>query len=384
LSAPRVDIGIPTRNWGLKGRRSYLTETIDSVLAQTFTDWRLTISENGLGRSLDDLVGRYLEDARVRYVATGKQLSGAGNSTALLRSAKAPYVALLHDDDRWDPDFLARRVSFLDEHPGCGFVFGGHRLIDEDGRVFWRSEPTLTPGVHAPREYLPLLIRHHRKPQPPTALVRLDAYRSVGDAFDERFPGWDYEMWIRLAARFPCGFVAARDADYRIYADQTGRSERWGTRWIELDDHIQAVVAREGLGELFSPSERRRQRATALLRSAIDEAEGGESRDAAHHAAEAARLWPAAVVTGRFAAVVATIAGGSRARRVLAAARRRIRRLRAGRSLARLPTSRIRPARRIAPRLGEGPDVALRRAEEPGPDPPRPTRRDPRRRLPLA
>ena len=35
---------------------------------------------------------------------------------------------MLHDDDRWDPEFLARRLAFLEEEPECGFVFAGFRL----------------------------------------------------------------------------------------------------------------------------------------------------------------------------------------------------------------------------------------------------------------
>jgi len=65
------------------------------------------------GGPVADAVAPYLGDPRVRYSSTGTPVGAAGNMTALINSETAPYVALLHDDDRWEPDFLARRVAFL-------------------------------------------------------------------------------------------------------------------------------------------------------------------------------------------------------------------------------------------------------------------------------
>jgi hypothetical protein len=51
------------------------------------------------------------------------------------RRRTAPYMALLHYDDRWSPEFLARRVAFLERHPSCAMAFAGGQVIDEDGRL---------------------------------------------------------------------------------------------------------------------------------------------------------------------------------------------------------------------------------------------------------
>jgi hypothetical protein len=333
-TSARVDIGIPTKDWRRAGRPIHLREAIASVLGQTFGDWRLTVSENDVEPHLSDVLDPYLADERIRHVTTGAAVTGAANSSALLAAAEAPYVAILHDDDRWDPEFLARRVAFLDAHPECGFVFGQHRLIDEDGRLIWLSRPSLPAGVHASRDYVPLLIRYHRKPQPPTALVRLDAYRAVGAAFDDRFPGWDYEMWIRLGARFPCGFLAEWDSDYRVHAASAGRSERWGRRWVELQDHIEGIVDRD-LPGLFPAGERAQQRAVAFLRAAVDEAEGGRRREASALLAAAAREHPSALASARTLVILLAVAGGPAAQHAVTRLRGTTRQLRARRSVAR-------------------------------------------------
>ena len=68
------------------------------------------------------------------YTATGENLGAAANWTRLIQQATRPYVTLLQDDDVWDPEFLARRVAFLERHRSCAFVFSGERKIDHDGR----------------------------------------------------------------------------------------------------------------------------------------------------------------------------------------------------------------------------------------------------------
>ena len=95
-SRPVVDVGVPTR-----GRPQYLRETIESVLAQTFLRWRMTVSENGPGdEEIRAIVEPYLADPRVRHVPTGSEIGAPENATRAVDAGEAPFVALLHDDDQ--------------------------------------------------------------------------------------------------------------------------------------------------------------------------------------------------------------------------------------------------------------------------------------------
>src|SRR5215210_4579156 len=106
-SEPAVDIGLPTRGVAL-----YIEETIRSVLAQSFENWTLLISENGLGGGeLEERLRPYLSDPRIRYSATSEDIGAAGNHTRLIQAGSAPYVGFVHDDDRWHPEFLKRRLE---------------------------------------------------------------------------------------------------------------------------------------------------------------------------------------------------------------------------------------------------------------------------------
>ena len=66
---------------------------------------------------------------------------------------------------------------------------------------------------------MPLLLRHNLIGMP-TVLVRRSAYEAVGPAFDEHTVYFDYQMWLRLALRFPVGYLAVWDASYRVHDRQ--------------------------------------------------------------------------------------------------------------------------------------------------------------------
>lgn len=307
-SEPRtiVDVGIPTL-----GRPELVREAVESVCAQTLTAWRLAISENGpAGSETEAALGPYLEDPRITYSATGSVVSGQENWTRLIRRGDAPYVALLHDDDLWDPAFLERRVEFLERHPQCGFVFSGNREIDADGAVLRETRLVLPEGAYAPETFFPILYEHNVI-GPPSILVRRDAYEAVGAYFDAEFnPYWDYEMWLRLAARFAAGYLNVRDCSYRMHDVRlTFTVRRYGASYLQAIDRADALLT-ESTEIVVPANRRRRRRARALLTTALDCFEAGERRSGAQHLRQAVRLHPRVVLDVRFPAGLAALIGG--------------------------------------------------------------------------
>jgi glycosyltransferase involved in cell wall biosynthesis len=311
---PRVDIGMPTR-----GAAPYLDEAIGSVTAQTYGSWSLFISENGPGE-LRERVEPYLGDSRIRFSPTGEDLGAARNHTRLIQEGDAPYVAILHDDDRWDPEWLERRVDFLEQHPECGFVFGGNREIDERSQVTSSSELVLSEGVHASREVVPQLVGHNLVGIP-TVLVRRSAYEAVGPEFTEETVSFDYEMWLRLALRFPVGYLAVRDADYRVHSGQvTMTNRKRGEDQIRLVERIRSLVA-EAPGIEGDERGLRRRLARAHLSAALDALQGPDRPGARRHLQAALKEYPPSALDPRAAGVVAGFVLGRRGRRALDRAR---------------------------------------------------------------
>ncbi len=308
----KVDVRIPTRSVA-----PYIHEAIACVLAQTFEDWTLLISENGApGGKLERELERYLADPRITYQAIGADLSAATNHTRLITSGDAPYVGLLHDDDRWAPEFLERRIDFLDRHPECGFVFSGNYEIDSASRRTGQSKLIRGEGVYQPRELVPLLLRRNVIGMP-TLLVRREAYDAVGPAFDEETVFFDYEMWLRLALKYPAGYLPVRDADYRIHDTQvTMTSKRRGEQQVRLFQQIEGMLASSP--EL--PVDRRwlrRRIAGAHLSAALDDLEDGSRDPARAHLRRALKTYPASAIDPRTPTALVALALGRYGRRAL-------------------------------------------------------------------
>jgi GT2 family glycosyltransferase len=285
---PLVDVGIPTY-----GRGPYLAESIESVLGQTYPDWTLTISENGPpSDEIGHIVESYLSDPRVRYVATGTNIGGAGNSTSLLRAGIGPYVGILHDDDLWGPGFLARRVDFLEAHPECGLVFSPCDFIDDAGAALFRFDVNLSEGVQGRKMFLRRLYRGNLICAP-TALVRRESYELVGPTFSESLLFWDYEMWLRIAANYAVGYLEQVDAFYRVHAAQATQDNR-----LRVGDHRLALLAEAEkiVAGDFPKIERRRANSKALVRTSLDAFGEGNRRKAIQRLVLAVRAHPAAPV----------------------------------------------------------------------------------------
>ena len=293
----------------------YIDAAIRSVVGQTYRHWSLFVSENGPGE-LEERLQPHLADARIRFSPTGQDLGAARNHTRLIKNGDAPYVAILHDDDRWDPEWLERRVAFLERHPECGFVFSGNREVDEESRETRRSELVLGEGVHTPQEVVPLLIRHNIIGIP-TVLVRRSAYEAVGPRFSEDTISFDYEMWLRLALRFPVGYLPVRDADYRVHGRQvTMTTRKRGEDQVLLVERIQSLVAAApGIDD--DDRQLKRRLAGAHLSAALDALQDPDRRTARRHLRKALREHPRSALDPRTPAAIVGLALGAKGRRAL-------------------------------------------------------------------
>lgn len=337
---PAVDVGMPAYC-----RPEFIGEGIESVLAQTHTNWRLVVSENGPGGGeVEAAVQVYTSDRRIRYVATGENLGAAANWTRLIQAGSAPYFTLIQDDDAWDPDFLARRVAFLERHPSCAFVFSGERKMDRDGREIaierTRSLPTkdvsevLAEGVYTPQEFFPIMYRHQlggiHTPSICSVGVmsRRSALESVGAFFDETFPFlyWDVELYLRMALRFPTGFLAVRDAMQRLHHPSiTSETGFEGERWIQYHEYYGESI-RRGLPGVQLPRQFDQLRSEAYIMGALDALELAKRRKGARYLSSAIRAYPPSLLNPRVAAGAIGLLLGSRGARALRRARDRVRR----------------------------------------------------------
>lgn len=265
-SATYVDVGLTAYR-----RVTFIDEAIGSVLAQTYPHWRLTICDNGLGGGdVERAAQPYLDDPRVSYRATGRELVQADNWTNALNQGTGPYVAVLNDDDRWHPGYLAARVEALEAHPECGFACSEWVQIDEGGVEIMRAPAVFAEGVLPRLRSAQWLIRHNAI-VPPAIVIRRSACDAVGPFFDPTWQYFDWELWSRLAARYPVYYLARQDNDFRRHSAAFTYSEREPPeQLVAMFDHLERVFTREVEGFRLSSLDRARIRSQILLRAAAD------------------------------------------------------------------------------------------------------------------
>lgn len=306
-----VDVGLPAY-----GSPLYLAEAIDSVVGQTYPHWRLTVRDNGPGGGeVARVIEPYLSDSRVTYECTGEVVSQAANWTAAIRAGEGRYVALLCDDDTWDPEWMEHRVGFLDEHEECGFVFGSYREIDGHGAVRREVPHRFSAGVVPREEFVPRMYRFNPVGIS-SILVPRRSYEEVGYEFDPLFVNIDREMWMRIAVRRAVGYVPYRDCGYRLHGHTvTSATRKHGLELLRTVDRYDKLIAEQGVS--VAPDLLGRRRANALLTLALDSLQDGERRKAAGMFRDALRVHPRSALDPRVSTVLALLVGGAPARRIV-------------------------------------------------------------------
>ena len=175
MSEPAVSVVMAVKN----GER-YLAQALDSIAAQTFTDYEVVIVDGGSTDASLRIAGSYAKVRTIQQQGTG--FMGAWNEGIAV--SRAPYIALLDSDDYWVADKLATQMDYVRAHPGTDCVIGHVRFF-------------LEPGVTAPpRGFKPSLLEgSHVGYIPGTSLIRRDVFDRLGP-FEERWTITSDLVWF--------------------------------------------------------------------------------------------------------------------------------------------------------------------------------------------
>lgn len=215
---PRVSVVIPTFNC-----ERFIGRTVDSALRQTYRDFEIIVVDDGSTDGTQAVLAQY-GDA-LRYIRQANQGASAARNAAL-STATGEYLAYLDADDVWDPQKLARQVTYLDANPACGFVHTEVAVIDEQDMVLHaRFNQETGRTVPQGRCLNDILQRSHI--QTLTVLERRSAFERAGK-FDLRLPvAQDYLHWIQVVLQgYEVGYLPDPLGQYRWRAGSLMSSQR--------------------------------------------------------------------------------------------------------------------------------------------------------------
>jgi glycosyltransferase involved in cell wall biosynthesis len=126
---PTVTIGIPVYNG-----QNYLEQAVDSVLAQSYTDFEVVITDNASTDRTREICENYAQqDSRVRYFRSAENKGATWNFNRAFELSRGKYFKWLAHDDMVAPDYLAKCVAHLDEDSGVVVSYSRVRMIDGAG-----------------------------------------------------------------------------------------------------------------------------------------------------------------------------------------------------------------------------------------------------------
>ncbi len=139
---------------------TYLAESIESILCQTYENFELIISDNASMDSTPDICRHYAQqDSRVRYVRQPYNIGSAANHNFVIEQARGALIKTASHDDLYAPDLLRRCVNALDEHPQVVLAHSWSAVIDSFGVVTRVVDyPVTTDAPRAPDRFRSMLL----------------------------------------------------------------------------------------------------------------------------------------------------------------------------------------------------------------------------------
>lgn len=206
----------------------YLSQAIESVLNQTFSDFELIIFDDASTDGSEEILNG-LSDPRIRIFRNKNATRGAAFfKKSFLESSNGEYIAIHHSDDMWDAQKLEKQVAFLDANLHIGAVFTNIVVIGDDDEL-------LKEGTHP---YQTVFDQHNRSRYEwlnyffckgnalchPSVLIRRVCYEDCGTYRYGFSQLGDFDMWVRLCLKYDIHVLPEKLFKLRVHSNEANAS----------------------------------------------------------------------------------------------------------------------------------------------------------------
>lgn len=203
---PRVSVVTPAYN-----AAPYLTQAIDSMLGQTFTDLEMIVVDDASTDRTPDILAAY-RDPRLRVIRNDRNLGVVGSRNRGMRLARGEFIAPFDADDVSLPTRLAKQIAHLDNHPGIVLLGTATRYLEAGELRPGKSVFDTSPVVLRWLMHVSNPLGHS------TLLYRSSAVRALGELMLEGHLAEDFDYCHRLLAQGDLGFLNEPLVLYRRHA----------------------------------------------------------------------------------------------------------------------------------------------------------------------
>lgn len=170
----------------------YIGDSIESVLAQTYSNWELIIVDDCSSDNTDEIVAKFT-DKRIRYLKNEKNSGAAVSRNYALREAKGKWIAFLDSDDLWHPQKLEKQLAFM-KAKGYKFTYTDYQ-IQLNGRwlpyIYYGPEKITKRKMKDYCYFSTITVMYDREY---VGLIQIEPVRKNND----------YALWLRIIEKTPC------------------------------------------------------------------------------------------------------------------------------------------------------------------------------------
>lgn len=183
---------------------SFIEETIQSVLNQTYTNWELIIVDDCSTDNTDEVLEN-IKDSRIRYFKNDKNSGAAVSRNKALREARGQWIAYLDSDDLWMPEKLEKQIHFMETN-GYAFSYTNYEEIDVNGNKTGVS-------ITGPKKITKTGMFNYCWPGCLT--VMFDANKIGLIQIEDIKKNNDYAMWLKVCRKADCFLLDETLGQYR-------------------------------------------------------------------------------------------------------------------------------------------------------------------------
>lgn len=214
----------------------YISETISSVISQTYADWELIIVNDGSTDNTFKILQEYCQkDSRIKVIDKKNEGVSAARNTGYINS-KGDYLAFLDADDKWHKDNLFQKLTLLQTNKEIGLVHADMQFIDENSEIkhecYSGKDGNILKSL--------LMWDGTNIPSPSSILIRKEVIEVVGMFDTELSTAADQEFFFRVASKYKVARIQRVLGFYRFHSSNMHKN----IALMERDHHLAFIKAK--------------------------------------------------------------------------------------------------------------------------------------------
>ena len=223
---PKVSVLMPV----YKTPEKFLREAIESILAQTFTDFEFLILDDCPADDREQVVKSYA-DKRIKYAKNPQNMGISASRNKLIDMAQGEYLAIFDHDDISLPKRLEKEVAYLDAHPKCGVVSCAKKnIIGGKVVVYPENNAKITRQL-----FMSCCIVHS------ASVFRKSMLNDLNLRYETEYsPAEDYAMYCRLVGKTEFHNLPEVLFHYRNFAGNTShlQKQKMNDKTVQIKDFV--------------------------------------------------------------------------------------------------------------------------------------------------